>query len=199
MARGLIGAAALKLRPADTAYGSLGRVSGRGVKMPRAAVGEASEKGLKAAGPGSLILIDTVSVQTGPERRLRHFDACCPVPKWTVAKAFRRATSGAAASFRNKVLAGMPFPVKAIQTGGGSQFRGGFERACAQKGIFLRELPPERPQISGAVEFRNAAWRYEFHAVCGIPETIGEIQPLIESLARLCNNYRPHGALSIAN
>jgi len=153
-------------------------------------------KGLKATEPGGLVQIDTVFVQTGPERHVKHFDAYCPVARWTVAKAFRRATSSAAARFLDKVQADMPFPVKAIQIDGGSEFRGDFEKACAAKGIALYELPPKRPQLNGAVERCNAAWRYEFYAVYDIPETIEEIQPLIDSFAHLYNHHRPHGALA---
>lgn len=114
-------------------------------------------KGLRPTEPGGLVQIDTVFVQTGPERHVKHFDAYCPVAKWTVAKAFRRATSSAAAAFLDKVQADMPFPVKAIQIDGGSEFRGEFEKACAAKGIALYELPPKRPQLNGAVERCNAA------------------------------------------
>lgn len=153
-------------------------------------------KGLKAAEPGGLVQIDTVFVQTGPERHVKHFDAYCPVAKWTVAKAFRRATSSAAAAFLDKVLADMPFPVRAIQIDGGSEFRGDFEKACAQKGIILYELPPKRPQLNGAVERCNAAWRYEFYAVYDMPHRLDDLNDHIDSFAHLYNHHRPHGALA---
>ena len=153
-------------------------------------------KGLKAKEPGGLVQIDTVFVQTGPERHVKHFDAYCPVAKWTVAKAFRRATSSAAAQFLDKVIADMPFPVKAIQIDGGSEFRGEFEKACAKKGVTLYELPPKRPQLNGAVERCNGAWRYEFYAVYDLPQPIAELNEHIDSFAHLYNNFRPHGALA---
>ena len=149
-------------------------------------------KGLKAREPGEIVQIDTVFVQTAPERHIKHFDAYCPVAKWTVAKAFRRATASAAAQFLDKVQAEMPFPVRGIQIDGGSEF----EKACADRGITLYELPPKRPQLNGAVERCNAAWRYEFYAVYDIPETIDQIEPLIDSFAHLYNHHRPHGALA---
>jgi len=153
-------------------------------------------KGLKASEPGGLVQIDTVFVQTGPQSHVKHFDAYCPVAKWTVAKAFRRATSSAAAAFLDKVQADMPFPVKAIQIDGGSEFKGEFEKACAEKGVILYELPPKRPQLNGAVERCNAAWRYEFYAVYDLPSRLDQINEHIDSFAHLYNHHRPHGALA---
>lgn len=152
-------------------------------------------KGLKATEPGGLVQIDTVFVQVGPESHLKHFTAYDPVAKWTLAKAFRRATAAAATRFLDKVLAEMPFPVKAIQVDGGSEFKAEFEAACRAKGIVLYELPPKRPQLNGAVERCNAAWRYEFHATHDLPTDLDKLNPIIDSFAHLYNHHRPHGAL----
>ena len=37
-----------------------------------------------------------------------------------------------------------------------------FEDACEKKGLGLFVLPPKSPQMNGAVERCNGAWRYEF-------------------------------------
>ena len=42
-----------------------------------------------------------------------------------------------------------PFPVRAIQIDGGSEFKGAFEEACQAAGIALYVLPPKRPQRNG--------------------------------------------------
>lgn len=152
-------------------------------------------RGLKADKPGGLVQVDTVYVQVGPQSHIKHFTAYDPVAKWTVGKAFRRATAAAATSFLDKMIADMPFPVEAIQVDGGSEFKAGFEQACKDRGIILYELPPKRPQLNGAVERCNSAWRYEFYAVFDLPTQVEQINPLIDSFQNLYNHHRPHGAL----
>jgi transposase InsO family protein len=152
-------------------------------------------RGLKADKPGGLIQIDTVYVQIGPESHVKHFTAYCPVAKWTVAKAFRRATAKAASLFLDKALADMPFPVDAVQVDGGSEFKAEFEAACRDKAIALYELPPKRPQLNGAVERCNGAWRYEFYGVYDLPTSVKALNPILNAFQHLYNHHRPHGAL----
>jgi hypothetical protein len=52
----------------------------------------------------------------------------------------------------------MPFPVKAIQVDGGSEFMAEFEVAYQTNYIVLYVLPPRSQQMNGAVERSNSAW-----------------------------------------
>jgi len=153
-------------------------------------------KGLKPDRPGGLVQIDTVFVNLAPDRAIKHFTAYDPVAKWTVAKAFRRATAKAASLFLEKVIAQMPFPIKGVQVDGGSEFKAEFEEACRDKGLVLYELPPRRPQLNGAVERCNGAWRYEFYAVYDLPTSVETLNPILDSFQHLYNHHRPHGALA---
>lgn len=153
-------------------------------------------KGLKPDQPGGIVQIDTVYVTLAPGRAIKHFTAYCPVAKWTVGKAFTRATAKTASLFLDKVLADMPFPVQAIQVDGGSEFKAEFEQACKAKGLRLYELPPKRPQLNGAVERCNGAWRYEFYQVYDLPLAIDALNPILDSFQHLYNYHRPHGALA---
>ena len=54
----------------------------------------------------------------------------------------------------------MPWPIKAIQIDGRSEFMADFENACQERNIPLYVLPPRSPKLNGAVERCNAAWRY---------------------------------------
>jgi putative transposase len=153
-------------------------------------------KGLKPNVPGGIVQIDTVFVNLAPHKPIKHFTAYDPVAKWTVAKAAARATAKAASLFLDKVIAEMPFPVKAVQVDGGSEFMAEFEEACAQKGLDLYTLPPKSPQLNGAVERCNGAWRYEFYGVYDLPLTIEALNPLIDGFQHLYNTFRPHGALA---
>ena len=151
---------------------------------------------LKPDKPGGLIQLDTLFVNLAPDKAIKHFTAYCPVAKWTVGKAFNRATAASASSFLDKVLADMPFPVEAIQVDGGSEFKAEFETACQAKGIRLYELPPKRPQINGAVERCNGSWRYEFYACYDLPRSVEALNPILDSFQHLYNHHRPHGALA---
>ena len=152
-------------------------------------------RGLRPDRPGGVVQIDTVFVNLAPGKAIKHFTAYDPVAKWTVAKAVNRATAKAAGLFLDKVLAEMPFPVEAIQVDGGSEFKAEFEDACKDKGLVLYELPPKRPQLNGAVERCNGAWRYEFYGVYELPRSVEALNPLLDSFQHLYNHHRPHGAL----
>ena len=146
--------------------------------------------------PGGIVQIDTVFVTIAPGKAIKHFTAYCPVAKWTVGKAANRATAKAASLFLDKVIADMPFAVEAIQVDGGSEFKAEFEEACAARNIRLYELPPKRPQLNGAVERCNGAWRYEFYSVYDLPASVEAINPILDSFQHLYNHHRPHGALA---
>lgn len=153
-------------------------------------------KDLKADKPGGLVQLDTVFVNLTPTRAIKHFTAYDPIAKWTVGKAYNRATSQAAASFLDKLQADMPFPVEAIQVDGGSEFMAAFEEACERRGIRLYVLPPKCPQMNGAVERCNGAWRYEFYQTYDLPSCVEDLNPILDSFQHLYNYHRPHGALA---
>jgi len=145
--------------------------------------------------PGDIIQIDTVSISLAHNRTVKHFDAYDVHAKWTVAKPYRKATAKNAADFLDKVTAEMPWPVKAIQIDGGSEFMAEFEEACKDKKIPLYVLPPRSPKLNGAVERCNGAWRYEFYAVTDLPNDINKIAEHVDAFQHLYNHVRPHGAL----
>ena len=142
--------------------------------------------------PGALVQLDTVYVNLTPTKAIKHFTAYDPVAKWTVGKAFNRATAHAAASFLDKILADMPFPVKAIQVDGGAEFMAQSEAAGQEKGVALYILPPRSPQMNGAVERCNGAWRYEFYETYDLASGVDEFNPILDSYQHLYNHHRPH-------
>ena len=152
-------------------------------------------KGQVATRPGSLVQLDTLTITLQPGTSIKQFTAYCPVGRWTVAHATTRATSTAAAAFLDQVVAQMPFPVRALQVDGGAEFMAAFETACQAKQLDLFVLPPKSPKLNGGVERANGSWRYEFYAVYDLPDTIVELNPLIDSFQHLYNHFRPHGAL----
>jgi transposase InsO family protein len=151
-------------------------------------------KGLKPIHPGEIVQVDTMFISPAPGQSHKHFTAYNPVAKWTVAGVASRATANLASNF-DKLIADMPFKVTGIQVDGGSEFMADFERACQDKDLRLYVLPPKRPQLNGAVERCNGAWRYEFYAVYDLPPRLDQLQPLVDAFAHRFNHHRPHDAL----
>jgi putative transposase len=106
-------------------------------------------------------------------------------------QSLQRASAQAAAAFLGKIVADVPFPVKAIRVDGGSEFMAGLEVACQTKAITLYVMPPRSPQMNGAVERCNGAWRYEFYETYDLPSGVEQLNPTLDSHQPLYNHYRP--------
>jgi len=57
----------------------------------------------------------------------------------------------------------MPFPIRALQVDGGSEFAAESEAVCQQRGLRLFVLPPRSPKLNGAVERANRTHTEEFY------------------------------------
>jgi putative transposase len=150
---------------------------------------------LKATRPGEAVQVDTLSLAFPGGRGVKQFTAVDRLSRWSVAMAAQRATAAAAARFLDKLVAELPFELRAIQIDGGSEFMAEFEAACEQKGVALHVLPPRSPELNGRVERLQGTWRYEFYAVYDPPPQIDKLNPLIDAFAHRYNTYRPHDAL----
>ena len=75
---------------------------------------------------------------------LKHFTARDVVSRCDVLQVGTQATSASAARFLDAIVARMPFPVRAIQVDGGSEFQGAFEEACRERGVLLLEYLARR-------------------------------------------------------
>src|SRR5271167_4418309 len=84
---------------------------------------------------------------------------------WDVIQAHTRATAQSATQFLDTLQHRMPFPIRALQVDGGSEFAAEFEQACQQRGLHLFVLPPRSPQLNGAVERANRTHTEEFYQV----------------------------------
>ena len=78
---------------------------------------------------------------------------------------------------------------------GGSEFQGGFEEACQERGLRLFVLPPRSPKLNGHVERAQRTHTEEFYEV--YPDDLG-IVPMNQALREwewIYNNIRPHQSL----
>src|SRR3972149_5082131 len=115
--------------------------------------------------PGDLVEVDTMDLRPVPGGVLQQFTARDVVSRWDVVEVRRRATSSAAAAFLDTLEERMPFPIRAIQVDGGSEFAALFEQACQQRGLHLLVLPPRSPKLNGHVERANRTHTEEFSEI----------------------------------
>jgi putative transposase len=151
-------------------------------------------KGLRPGVPGEIIQIDSLHLRLFPLRG-KQFTAYCPVSHWTVGAVYSTASSQRAATFLDKVIRDCPFPVRAIQVDGGSEFKKLFEARCKALGLPLFVLPPKSPKLNGAVERANEAWRHEFYAAYDLPASFNLLEPLVQQFQQIYNFTRPHQSL----
>ena len=78
----------------------------------------------------------------------------------------------------------MPYPLKAIQIDGGSEFIAEFETTGTERNPRLYILPPRSPKLNGDVERYNQTWRYEFHGCVELPNDIEKIAKMSTSSSK---------------
>jgi len=134
-----------------------------------------------ARAPGDIVEVDTLDVRPLPGVILKHFTARDIISRWDVLEAHTRATSNTASGFIDVLLKRMPFPIKAIQVDGGSEFQDAFEEECQRRGIKLFVLPPRSPKLNGHVERAQRTHTEEFYEVTDASFEISELnQALLE-------------------
>ena len=145
--------------------------------------------------PGDLVEIDTKEIRMRGGVILKHFSARDVVSRWDVLEVHRRATSLAAARFLDTLLDRVPFPIKALQVDGGSEFAAEFEEACQQKGLPLFVLPPKSPKLNGHVERSNRTHNEEFYEVRAESDQPPVLNRQLLRWEKTYNCVRPHQSL----
>ena len=145
--------------------------------------------------PGDLIQVDTLEVRPLPGTVLKHFTARDMVSRWDVLEAHTRATATTAAGFLGRLVERMPFPVRAIQVDGGSEFQAAFEEACQAHKIRLFVLPPRSPKLNGCVERAQRTHTEEFYEVFEFALEIAPLNRELLAWEHTYNTLRPHQAL----
>ena len=145
--------------------------------------------------PGDLVQLDTLEVRPLPGVVLKHFTARDMVSRWDVIEAYSRATATTAAHFLDKLARRLPFPLRAIQVDGGSEFEAVFEEECQRRNIKLFVLPPRSPKLNGCVERAHRTHTEEFYEVTDSSFEIAELRVELLKWERIYNTIRPHQAL----
>ena len=145
--------------------------------------------------PGDLVQVDTVDVRPIPGVNFKQFTARDVISRWDVIQAHPRATAQAATQFLDTLQHRMPFPIRAVQVDGGSEFAADFEQACQQRGLHLFVLPPRSPKLNGAVERANRTHTEEFYQVTPCSLEMKKLNRELRHWEKIYNTVRPHQAL----
>jgi len=147
--------------------------------------------------PGDLVEIDTMRLSPLPGVVRYHFSAVDVVSRYGVIDVRGVATAGTARDFLAEVRARSPFPIKAIQIDGGSEFMAEFEAECQGEGIALWVLPPHSPKLNGHVERMNRTFREEWWECYEGETDLPSMQASGEEGETVYNEVRPHQALGM--
>jgi putative transposase len=145
--------------------------------------------------PGDLVQIDTLDIRPLPWIMLKQFTARDVISKWDVIEARSNATATSAREFIDTLQKRMPFPVKAVQVDGGSEFYADFERTCEKRGIRLFVLPPKSPKLNGSVERANRTHTEEFYEINECSWLIPKLNDQLRQWEHVYNCIRPHQTL----
>lgn len=145
--------------------------------------------------PGDLVQVDTLELRPLPGVILKQFTARDVISRWDVIQAHSRATASLAAQFLDTLQQRMPFPIRAIQVDGGSEFAADFEQACRERRLKLFVLPPRSPKLNGRVERAQRTHTEEFYEVTPCSWLIPQLNQELRAWERIYNTVRPHQAL----
>ena len=145
--------------------------------------------------PGDLVEVDTLDVRPLPGVVFKQFTARDVISRWDVIQAHPRATAQTAAQFLDTLQHRMPFPIRAVQVDGGSEFAAQFELACQLRGLHLFVLPPRSPKLNGAVERANRTHTEEFYQVTPCSLEMKTLNRELRQWEKIYNTVRPHQAL----
>src|SRR3972149_6044105 len=121
-------------------------------RRPRRPYAIRKPRDYQACQPGDIVQVDTLDLRPLPGVVLKHFTARDVVSRWDVVEVYSVATARTATDFLAGLQERSPFPLRAIQVDGGSEFMGEFESACQGSALQLFVLPPRSPKLNGHVQ-----------------------------------------------
>ena len=148
-----------------------------------------------AAQPGDLLEIDTKDVRPVPGKVFKHLSLVDVTSRYAVAEIGVGATAETTKRHLELMLGRLPFPVRALQIDGGSEFKGVFEEFCQQKNLELFVLPPRSPKLNGCVERIQRTFDEEFYQCCDAEPRVASLSMALREYEIIYNHVRPHQAL----
>ena len=145
--------------------------------------------------PGDLVPIDTKELRPVRGVVRKHFSARDMVSRWDVLQVAERATAATALEFLDALLERRPFPLRALQVDGGSEFAAEFEQACQARGLPLFVLPRCSPKLNGQVERAHRTHNEEFYEITPSDWSLPQLNQQLRIWETIYNTVRPHQAL----
>lgn len=152
-------------------------------------------QGWRIDAPGDLVQLDTLQINLRNGIIRWQFSARDVICRWDQARAYQRATSFSASLFLEYLERKFPFPLRALQIDGGSEFKKHFEEACQRNNLRLFIIPVRSPKLQAHVERANRTHREEFYEVEDIGLTLEEHNKQLERWMITYNTIRPHQSL----
>ncbi|MGB3906068.1 MAG: helix-turn-helix domain-containing protein [Anaerolineae bacterium] len=153
-------------------------------------------KEYQARRPGDIVQVDSLDLRPLPGVVFKHFTARDVVSRWDILEVHSRATATTAATFLDAIQTRAPFPIRAIQVDGGSEFQAAFESECQRRQIRLFVLPPRSPKLNGHVERAQRTHTEEFYEVWDLTWTVADLNRELLAWEQIYNTVRPHQALA---
>src|SRR3989337_2708513 len=146
--------------------------------------------------PGDLVQGDTLDLRPLPGVALKQFTARDVVSRWDVVEVYSVATARTASDFLDALKERSPFPIRAVQVDGGSEFMGQFEIACQRNALQLFVLPPRSPKLNGHVERAQRTHTEEFWERYDGDLDLPAVRPALRHWEPLYNTFRTHQDLA---
>jgi len=145
--------------------------------------------------PGDLVQIDTKDLRFGNGTTFKHLSLVDEQSRYAVAEIGSGASARMVAGHLDRMRARLPFPVRAIQVDGGSEFKADFETYCQAQSIRLFVLPPHSPKLNGKVERLQRTFDEECYQCLDVPLRVANLSAGLHAYEVVYNTIRPHRAL----
>ena len=165
-------------------------------RRPRRPYAIRKPRDYQACQPGDIVQVDTLDLRPLPGVVLKQFTARDVVSRWDVVEVYSVATARTASNFLAGLQERSPFPLRAIQVDGGSEFMAQFEAACQESALHLFVLPPRSPKLNGHVERAQRTHTEEFWERYEGELDLPTVRPALRAWEHLYNTFRPHQALA---
>ena len=145
--------------------------------------------------PGALVQVDTKQVAAGPGKVVYEFGAVDYFTRKRVVGLAPQLTSAQGAAFLQRVVAGFPFLVEAVQSDGGAEFLKDFGSKVEELKLTQYFNRPNYPQGNGCIERSFRTDEEEFYQVEELPADLGGLEAALLAWNQVYERVRPHQAL----
>jgi putative transposase len=144
--------------------------------------------------PGALVQMDTKQV-VSQGKTVYQFGAVDYFTRKRVVALSSRLTSAQGAAFLRQVVSQFPFPIKAVQSDGGSEFLKDFEPVVKELKLIHYFNRPNYPQGNGCIERSFRTDEEEFYQVEELPADLGGQEAALLRWNEVYQRVRPHQTL----